>query len=83
MKGTINMNVLKEARNELGLSLEQVSKQLEISPSALSNYENDPKVLLHISYVKLAKIASYYDLSINELANRIIKNNPDYDYSQR
>ena len=77
------MSVLKEARNELGLSLEQVSKQLEISPSALSNYENDPKVLLHISYVKLAKIASYYDLSINELANRIIKNNPDYDYSQR
>lgn len=77
------MSILKEARNELGLSLEQVSKQLEISPSALSNYENDPKVLLHISYVKLAKIASYYDLSVNELANRIIKNNPDYDYSQR
>ena len=77
------MSVLKEARNELGLSLEQVSKQLEISPSALSNYENDPKVLLHISYIKLAKIASYYDISINELANRIIKNNPDYDYSQR
>lgn len=75
------MSILKEARNELGLSLEQVSKQLEISPSALSNYENDPKVLLHISYVKLAKIASYYDLSVNELANRIIKNNPDY--SQR
>lgn len=77
------MSILKEARKELGLSLEQVSDQLEISPSALSNYENDPKVLLHISYIKLAKIASYYDLSIDGLANKIIKSDPDYDYSQR
>ena len=54
---------LKDLRVEKGLTLRELSKIVNISHSALSNYENDKQT--DISPFSLTKLAEFYDVSLD------------------
>ena len=65
---------LQDLRKEKKLSLDKLHKEVEISASTLSYYENDKK---NPSAAQLAKLADYYGVSLDWLCGRQKERTPD------
>ena len=59
---------LKDLRVERHMKLEELSKEVLIAASTLSNYENDENY--DISAVNIAAMADYYGVSVDYLLGR-------------
>ena len=55
---------LKDLRNEKGLSLKQLAKELDISDAAISRWENQLRVP---NIIELKKIAEFFNVSADYL----------------
>lgn len=62
------MNKLKEYRKKLGLTQEKVAKTLGLSTQTYQNYELGRR---EADYKTLIKIAEFYNISLDELFNRV------------
>ena len=67
-------SIIKRGREHLGISLEKASQQLNISPSYLSDFENERARKIKMDF--LYQCAEFYGLNVDELcisANKIPK----------
>lgn len=58
---------LREIRKAKGLTMKDVAKILNVSESAVSQYENGKREL---DYASMSKLADYFDVSIDYLLER-------------